>query len=162
MNPLDRFRLDDKVVLVTGASSGLGVGFAHALAAAGATLVLAARREEQLQAVAEDVRAHGTTVLTVRTDVSALEDCEAAAAEAAGNGEAKVTKSSGFTATAPRAKPKPPARGKASTAKPRAKPAAKPKSKPPAAKPKAAKPKVKPKHTATAKHRAESARKKKR
>ena len=68
MNPLDRFRLDDKVVLVTGASSGLGVGFAHALAAAGATLVLAARREEQLQAVAEDVRAHGTTVLTVRTD----------------------------------------------------------------------------------------------
>ena len=82
MNPLDRFRLDDKVVLVTGASSGLGVGFAHALAAAGATLVLAARREEQLQAVAEDVRAHGTTVLTVRTDVSALEDCEAAAAEA--------------------------------------------------------------------------------
>ena len=75
---------------------------------------------------------------------------EAAAAEAAGNGEAKVTKSSGSSATAPKAKPKP-------------RPAAKPKSKPPAAKPKArpkpstAKPKVKPKHTATAKQRAESA-----
>lgn len=82
MNPMDRFRLDDKVVLVTGASSGLGVGFAHALAAAGATLVLAARRQEQLEAVAADLRATGTRVLTVRTDVSVLEDCEAAAAAA--------------------------------------------------------------------------------
>jgi NAD(P)-dependent dehydrogenase (short-subunit alcohol dehydrogenase family) len=82
VNPLDRFRLDDKVVLVTGASSGLGVGFAHALAAAGATLVLAARREEQLEAVAAQVRAGGATVSTVRTDVSELADCEAAAAAA--------------------------------------------------------------------------------
>jgi DNA gyrase subunit A len=73
---------------------------------------------------------------------------EAAAAEAEGNGAAKVTKSSGSTATAPKAKPK---------AKP--KPAAKPKREAPAAKPKATKPKVKPKHTATAKQRAESARK---
>jgi NAD(P)-dependent dehydrogenase (short-subunit alcohol dehydrogenase family) len=82
VNPLDRFRLDDKVVLVTGASSGLGVGFAHALAAVGATLVLAARREEQLEAVAAQLRDRGTTVLTVRTDVSALAECEAAAAAA--------------------------------------------------------------------------------
>src|SRR5215204_5054441 len=85
---------------------------------------------------------------------------EAAAAEAEGNGEAKVTKSSGSTATAPKSKPKKPAsKGKASVAKAKAKPkpAAKPK-----ARPKASKPKVKPKHTATAKQRAESARKKKR
>jgi len=98
---------------------------------------------------------------------------EAAAAEAAGNGEAKVTKRSGSSATAPKAKPKP-------TARPKAKPAAKPKSKAPAAKPtakpkkrtssgsasatkpKAGKPKVRPKHTATAKQRAESAKKRKR
>jgi NAD(P)-dependent dehydrogenase (short-subunit alcohol dehydrogenase family) len=80
VNPLDRFRLDDKVVLVTGASSGLGLGFARAVAAAGATLVLAARREEQLDAVASDLRARGTTVLTRRTDVSVLQDCEAVAA----------------------------------------------------------------------------------
>lgn len=38
-NPLDRFRLDDKVVVITGASSGLGAGFARATAAIGATLV---------------------------------------------------------------------------------------------------------------------------
>lgn len=81
-NPLDRFRLDDQVVLITGASSGLGVGFASALASAGADLVLAARREEQLEAVAADLREQGTRVVTRRTDVSVLEDCEALAATA--------------------------------------------------------------------------------
>ena len=81
--PLDRFRLDDRVVLVTGASSGLGVGFARACAAAGAALVLAARREDRLAALAEELRAAGTTVLTRPTDVSSREECEALAAEAA-------------------------------------------------------------------------------
>ncbi|WP_204163861.1 SDR family NAD(P)-dependent oxidoreductase [Nocardioides solisilvae] len=81
-NPLDRFRLDDKVVVVTGASSGLGVGFARACAAVGATLVLAARREDRLEALADELRAGGTAVLTRRTDVSVLEDCDALAAAA--------------------------------------------------------------------------------
>jgi len=100
---------------------------------------------------------------------------EAAAAEAAGNGEAKVTRSKpsrrSSSAKAPaKGKAKPAKKAPASKAKP--KPAAKPKAKPApkkrssggsasAAKPKAAKPKVKPKHTATAKQRAESAKKKK-
>jgi DNA gyrase subunit A len=81
---------------------------------------------------------------------------EASAAEAAGNGEAKVTRSKRSSASAPKAEPR-----KAAPPKPKPKKAAsKPK---PAAKPKAApkkQAKVKPKHTATAKQRAESDRKK--
>ena len=83
MHPLDRFRLDDKVVIVTGASSGLGLGFARATAAVGATLVLAARREDRLEALAGELRAHGTAVLTRRTDVASEEECQALATAAA-------------------------------------------------------------------------------
>jgi DNA gyrase subunit A len=88
---------------------------------------------------------------------------EAAAAEAAGNGEAKVTRSSGSSASLPKPRPKakPASKGKASAAKPKSKAAApKPKAKPAAKRASASKPKVKPKHTATAKQRAESAAKK--
>jgi NAD(P)-dependent dehydrogenase (short-subunit alcohol dehydrogenase family) len=76
MNPLDRFRLDDKVVIITGASSGLGVGFARATAAVGAILVLAARREGRLETLACELRETGSTVLTHRTDVSDQAACE--------------------------------------------------------------------------------------
>jgi NAD(P)-dependent dehydrogenase (short-subunit alcohol dehydrogenase family) len=79
MNPLDRFRLDGKIVVVTGASSGLGVGFARATAAVGATLVLAARRADRLAALADELRAGGTPVLVHRTDVSVQPDCESLA-----------------------------------------------------------------------------------
>src|SRR4029450_10605760 len=48
MTLLDAFRLDDKVAIVTGASSGLGVDFAEGLAEAGADLVICARREDRL------------------------------------------------------------------------------------------------------------------
>jgi NADP-dependent 3-hydroxy acid dehydrogenase YdfG len=44
MSLIDLFRLDGRVVVVTGASSGLGVGFAQSLAESGADIVLAARR----------------------------------------------------------------------------------------------------------------------
>lgn len=83
MNPLDRFRLDDKVVIITGASSGLGVGFARATAAVGATLVLAARREDRLETLATELREAGSTVLTRRTDVSDQVACEELAEAAA-------------------------------------------------------------------------------
>ena len=79
MNPLDRFRLDDKVVVVTGASSGLGRGFARAVSAVGAHVVLAARRQEQLESLAAELQREGTRVLVHRTDVSDREDCEALA-----------------------------------------------------------------------------------
>jgi len=74
-SPLDRFRLDGKVAIVTGASSGLGVAFAHGLAAVGADVVLAARRMERLEAVRGDVEALGRRCLAVRTDVASPEDC---------------------------------------------------------------------------------------
>ncbi|WP_308170056.1 SDR family NAD(P)-dependent oxidoreductase [Acrocarpospora catenulata] len=75
-NVLDLFRLDGKVAVVTGASSGLGAGFAAALAQAGADVVLAARRTDQLGEVAESVRGLGRGVLTVATDVQDPEQCD--------------------------------------------------------------------------------------
>lgn len=75
MKIMDRFRLDDKVALITGASSGLGATFAGALAAAGAHVVLAARRAEQLEETARSIRESGRRALCVPTDVS--EPCQA-------------------------------------------------------------------------------------
>src|SRR5919198_1282267 len=77
MAVLDRFRLDDKVVIVTGASSGLGVSFAEACAQAGADVVLAARRAEKLAQTAELVKSAGRRALTVTTDVTDPAQCQA-------------------------------------------------------------------------------------
>jgi NAD(P)-dependent dehydrogenase (short-subunit alcohol dehydrogenase family) len=76
---LDRFRLDDKVAIVTGASSGLGVAFAKALAEAGADLVLAARRAERLEATRGALEQTGRRVITVAADVAAPENAQAVA-----------------------------------------------------------------------------------
>ena len=71
---LDRFRLDDRVAIVTGASSGLGVAFAKALAEAGADVVLAARRAERLEETRALVEAAGRRAVTVPADVSRPEE----------------------------------------------------------------------------------------
>lgn len=67
---LDRFRLDGRVAIITGTSSGLGAGIAAALASAGATVVLAARRRERLESLAEEIRAKGGIASTVSCDVT--------------------------------------------------------------------------------------------
>jgi NAD(P)-dependent dehydrogenase (short-subunit alcohol dehydrogenase family) len=75
MSVIDRFRLDGKVAVVTGASSGLGAAFATGLAEAGADIAICARRAERLQQTAEQVRAHGRRCHAVTADVAVPEDC---------------------------------------------------------------------------------------
>lgn len=65
------------MAVVTGASSGLGVAYAIALAEAGASLVLGARRADKLEATADAVRATGADVVSVVTDVVSRADCGA-------------------------------------------------------------------------------------
>ncbi len=77
MSVLDLFRLDGKVAVVTGASSGLGVAFAQALAEAGADVALGARRVEKLEETRKLVEAAGRRAVTVGTDVAKPEDCSA-------------------------------------------------------------------------------------
>jgi NAD(P)-dependent dehydrogenase (short-subunit alcohol dehydrogenase family) len=77
MTVTDLFRLDGKVAIVTGASSGLGVAFAQGLAEAGADLALGARRTGKLEETAALVREAGRRVVTVATDVAEPEDCQA-------------------------------------------------------------------------------------
>jgi NAD(P)-dependent dehydrogenase (short-subunit alcohol dehydrogenase family) len=75
MTVTDMFRLDGKVAIVTGASSGLGVAFAQGLAEAGADVALGARRVDRLAETAQLVEQAGRRALTVETDVADPDSC---------------------------------------------------------------------------------------
>ncbi|MBA8879114.1 SDR family oxidoreductase [Phyllobacterium myrsinacearum] len=67
----------EKTILITGASSGIGAGIARELAAAGATLMLGARRTDRLEALAGELRSSGARVETRRLDVTDRADVAA-------------------------------------------------------------------------------------
>jgi NAD(P)-dependent dehydrogenase (short-subunit alcohol dehydrogenase family) len=77
MGVLSRFSLDGKVAIVTGASSGLGVVFAQAMAQAGADVAVGARRLERLQDTRKLIEDAGRRGLALRTDVTEVHDCQA-------------------------------------------------------------------------------------
>jgi NAD(P)-dependent dehydrogenase (short-subunit alcohol dehydrogenase family) len=75
MTAVDRFRLDGKVAIVTGASAGLGVAIAKALAEAGADVALGARRADGLKDTQMLVEAAGRRGLCVTSDIADPADC---------------------------------------------------------------------------------------
>ena len=74
---LDRFKLTDRVVLITGAGRGIGAGCAQACAEAGAHVALTARTVSQLEEVGDKVRAQGRKALIFPADVNDLDTLEA-------------------------------------------------------------------------------------
>lgn len=79
---MDLFSLEGKNVLVTGASSGFGHHFAGVLAAAGASVVLGARRTEKIQSRVDEINAAGGRALGVSLDVREPDSCAAFLEEA--------------------------------------------------------------------------------
>lgn len=78
MTELPSFSVTDQVVLVTGASSGIGLHLAEVLAAAGARVALAARRADRLDAACAGIREKGGTCLPVALDVTSRDSIVAA------------------------------------------------------------------------------------
>ena len=74
---LDRFRITDRVAVVTGAGRGIGHGIARAFAEAGADVVCAARTLSDVERTAEELRALGRRALAVRCDVTEEADLQA-------------------------------------------------------------------------------------
>ncbi|MFG2091522.1 MULTISPECIES: SDR family oxidoreductase [unclassified Spirillospora] len=107
---LDRFRIEGRVAVVTGAGRGIGAATAVALAQAGADVLISARTEEQLGKVAAEIEAAGRRALIVPSDLSdpdAAADLAARAADGLGRLDIVVNNMGGampapFMATKPR------------------------------------------------------------
>jgi NAD(P)-dependent dehydrogenase (short-subunit alcohol dehydrogenase family) len=69
MSLLDRFKLDNQVAVVTGGGKGIGEGIAYGLADAGADVVVVSRTTEQIEQVAENIRAMGRNALAITADI---------------------------------------------------------------------------------------------
>src|SRR5438128_11969632 len=82
MPELASFDITGQVVLVTGASSGIGRHFAEVLAAAGAKVALAARRTDRLAELAREIEAGGGQCLALACDVTKRDSIAAAIAAA--------------------------------------------------------------------------------
>lgn len=74
--------MSDKVALITGASSGIGRATAEAFAARGARLVVAARRQDELDSLVAQIEAGGGKATAIQTDVSVATDVERMVAHA--------------------------------------------------------------------------------
>lgn len=73
------FNFKGRVVVISGASSGLGLQMAKGFAEQGADLVITARRLDRLESLAEELRGHGVRVLPIKCDVTDTESVQAAA-----------------------------------------------------------------------------------
>ncbi len=73
---IERFALDGKIAIVTGASRGIGRAVALAFAAAGADVAVAARSQADLEAVAGEIQALGRRAVAVPTDVTLRDDLQ--------------------------------------------------------------------------------------
>ncbi len=76
MSILDRYSLEGRVAVVTGAGRGIGQGIAEDFAKAGAKVILAARRTEEIKGVEQRIREAGGTAIAITTDVTKSSDLD--------------------------------------------------------------------------------------
>ena len=76
MSILDRYSLAGRVAVVTGAGRGIGQGIAEDFAKAGAKVILAARRTEEIKGVEQRIREVGGTAIAITADVTKSSDLD--------------------------------------------------------------------------------------